>query len=78
MSDLNPISASTQEHYLSTKMEGMPFPATIRRWRVKLKLSQREEGAWLNVGESAFDLVSDRPLAEINRGPTRLSRTTIF
>ena len=33
----------------------MTSPATIRRVRAKLRLSQREAGALLKVGENAFD-----------------------
>ncbi len=39
---------------LKEKLEGVPSPATIRRVRTKLKLSQREAGALLKVGENAF------------------------
>lgn len=53
---------------LKEKLEGMPSPATIRRVRVKLKLSQREAGALLKVGESAFDKY-ERGLIEPS-GPT--------
>ena len=40
---------------LKEKIEGVPSPATIRRVRTKLKLSQREAGALFKVGENAFD-----------------------
>lgn len=40
---------------LKEEVEGIPSPATIRRVRKKLKLSQREAGGILKVGESAFD-----------------------
>jgi len=40
---------------LKERIEGIPSPATIRRVRNKLKLSQREAGALFKVGESAFD-----------------------
>jgi HTH-type transcriptional regulator/antitoxin MqsA len=40
---------------LKEKIEGLPSPATIRRVRTKLNLSQREAGLLLKVGENAFD-----------------------
>jgi HTH-type transcriptional regulator/antitoxin MqsA len=40
---------------LKEEIEGVPTPATIRRVREKLKLSQREAGGLLKVGENAFD-----------------------
>jgi HTH-type transcriptional regulator / antitoxin MqsA len=46
----------------------VPSLATIRRVRAKLKLSQREAGALLKVGESAFDKY-ERGLVEPS-GPT--------
>jgi HTH-type transcriptional regulator / antitoxin MqsA len=53
---------------LKEKLEGLPSPATIRRVRAKLKLSQREAGALLKVGENAFDKY-ERGLVEPS-GPT--------
>ena len=53
---------------LKEKLDGIPSPATIRRIRLKLKLSQREAGALLRVGESAFDKY-ERGLVEPS-GPT--------
>ena len=53
---------------LKETIEGMPSPATIRRVRTKLKLSQREAGALLKVGENAFDKY-ERGLVEPS-GPT--------
>lgn len=53
---------------LKEKVDGVPTPATIRRVRTKLKLSQREAGALLRVGESAFDKY-ERGLVEPS-GPT--------
>ena len=53
---------------LKEKIEGVPSPATIRRVRAKLKLSQREAGALLKVGENAFDKY-ERGLVEPS-GPT--------
>ena len=53
---------------LKEKIEGVPSPATIRRVRTKLKLSQREAGALLKVGENAFDKY-ERGLVEPS-GPT--------
>ncbi len=53
---------------LKEDMEGIPTPATIKRVRQKLKLSQREAGALLKVGENAFDKY-ERGLVEPS-GPT--------
>ena len=53
---------------LKEKIDGVPSPATIRRVRAKLKLSQREAGAILKVGQSAFDKY-ERGLVEPS-GPT--------
>lgn len=53
---------------LKEEVEGIPSPATIRRVRKKLKLSQREAGGILKVGESAFDKY-ERGLVEPS-GPT--------
>ena len=53
---------------LKEEVEGIPAPATIRRVRKKLKLSQREAGGILKVGESAFDKY-ERGLVEPS-GPT--------
>jgi HTH-type transcriptional regulator/antitoxin MqsA len=53
---------------LKEKIEGLPSPATIRRVREKLKLSQREAGGLLKVGENAFDKY-ERGLVEPS-GPT--------
>jgi len=53
---------------LKEKLEGIPSPATIRRVRARLKLSQREAGHLLRVGESAFDKY-ERGLVEPS-GPT--------
>jgi HTH-type transcriptional regulator/antitoxin MqsA len=53
---------------LKEEMEGLPSPATIRRVRRKLKLSQREAGGLLKVGENAFDKY-ERGLVEPS-GPT--------
>jgi HTH-type transcriptional regulator/antitoxin MqsA len=53
---------------LKEKVEGVPSPATIRRVRTKLKLSQREAGTLLKVGENAFDKY-ERGLVEPS-GPT--------
>ena len=53
---------------LKEMVEGIPSPATIRRVRAKLKLSQREAGALLKVGEKAFDKY-ERGLIEPS-GPT--------
>lgn len=53
---------------LKEEVEGIPSPTTIRRVRKKLKLSQREAGGILKVGESAFDKY-ERGLVEPS-GPT--------
>jgi len=53
---------------LKEAIEGIPAPATIRRVRKKLKLSQREAGGLLKVGENAFDKY-ERGLVEPS-GPT--------
>ncbi len=53
---------------LKEKIEGVPSPATIRSVRAKLKLSQREAGAILKVGQNAFDKY-ERGLVEPS-GPT--------
>lgn len=53
---------------LKEELEGIPSPTTIRRVREKLKLSQREAGGLLKVGENAFDKY-ERGLVEPS-GPT--------
>ncbi|RVE88641.1 type II toxin-antitoxin system MqsA family antitoxin [Sinorhizobium meliloti] len=53
---------------LKEEVEGIPSPATIKRVRKKLKLSQREAGGLLKVGENAFDKY-ERGLVEPS-GPT--------
>ena len=53
---------------LKEKLDGVPSPATIRRIRRKLKLSQRRAGELLKVGENAFDKY-ERGLVEPS-GPT--------
>ncbi len=53
---------------LKEKIDGVPAPATIRRMRTKLKLSQREAGSLFKVGENAFDKY-ERGLIEPS-GPT--------
>lgn len=53
---------------LKERADGIPSPATIRRLRAKLGLSQREAGALFRVGESAFDKY-ERGLVEPS-GPT--------
>lgn len=53
---------------LKEEVEGIPSPSTIRRVRKKLKLSQREAGGILKVGENAFDKY-ERGLIEPS-GPT--------
>lgn len=58
---------------LKERVEGLPTPATIRRIRQKLKLSQREAGAVLKVGENAFDKY-ERGLIEPSGPTTQLLR----
>ncbi|WP_318861435.1 type II toxin-antitoxin system MqsA family antitoxin [Sinorhizobium meliloti] len=53
---------------LKEEVEGIPSHATIKRVRKKLKLSQREAGGLLKVGENAFDKY-ERGLVEPS-GPT--------
>lgn len=53
---------------LKEEIEGIPSPSTIKRVRKKLKLSQREAGGLLKVGENAFDKY-ERGLVEPS-GPT--------
>lgn len=53
---------------LKEEVEGIPAPATIKRVRQKLNLSQREAGGILKVGENAFDKY-ERGLVEPS-GPT--------
>ena len=53
---------------LKEKLDGVPSPATIRRIRKKLKLSQRRAGELLEVGGNAFDKY-ERGLMEPS-GPT--------
>ncbi len=53
---------------LKEQVDGIPSPETIRRIRQKLKLSQRDAGLLLKVGENAFDKY-ERGLVEPS-GPT--------
>lgn len=53
---------------LKERLEGLPSPATIKRVRTKLRLSQREAGSLFKVGENAFDKY-ERGLIEPS-GPT--------
>ena len=48
-------AASEALRAIKEKLDGIPTPATIRRVRAKLKLSQRQAGALLKVGEDAFN-----------------------
>ena len=61
-------AADTALRALKEEVEGILSPATIRRVREKLKLSQREAGGLLKVGENAFDKY-ERGLIEPS-GPT--------
>ena len=53
---------------LKERVDGLPSPATIRRIRHKLRLSQRAAGAVFRVGARAFDKY-ERSLVEPS-GPT--------
>jgi HTH-type transcriptional regulator/antitoxin MqsA len=53
---------------LKERVDGLPSPASIRRIRNKLKLSQRAAGAIFKVGPNAFDKY-ERGLVEPS-GPT--------
>lgn len=53
---------------LKEQVDGVPSPATIRRIRTKLRLSQRAAGALFRVGPSAFDKY-ERAVVEPS-GPT--------
>ena len=53
---------------LKEQVDGVPSPATIRRIRLKLRLSQRAAGAVFRVGARAFDKY-ERSLVEPS-GPT--------
>jgi HTH-type transcriptional regulator / antitoxin MqsA len=64
--DMNVVDEALRS--LKENVEGIPSPATIRRVRTKLKLSQREAGAVFRVGENAFDKY-ERGLVEPS-GPT--------
>ena len=64
--DMAVVDAALRD--LKEMVDGVPTPATIRRVRAKLKLSQREAGALLRVGENAFDKY-ERGLVEPS-GPT--------
>ena len=51
--DMTPADAALR--VLKEQVDGLPTPATIRRIRSKLKLSQRAAGAVFKVGAGAFD-----------------------
>lgn len=53
---------------LRRRVDGIPTPQQIRDFRSKLRLSQRDAGALLRVGENAFDKY-ERGLVEPS-GPT--------
>ena len=53
---------------LKERVDGLPSPATIRRIRTRLKLSQPAAGAAFKVGPNAFDKY-ERGLVEPS-GPT--------
>lgn len=62
------IAVDAALRLLKEKIDGVPAPATIRRMRTKLRLSQREAGSLFKVGENAFDKY-ERGLIEPS-GPT--------
>lgn len=62
------VAAEAALRELKERIDGLPSPATIRRIRTKLKLSQRAAGAVFKVGSSAFDKY-ERGLIEPS-GPT--------
>ena len=61
-------SAEEALRTLKERVDGVPAPATIRRIRHKLRLSQRAAGAVFRVGDRAFDKY-ERSLIEPS-GPT--------
>jgi len=65
-SDMAVTDAALRE--LKEEVEAIPSPTTIKKIRKKLKLSQREAGGLLKVGESAFSKY-ERGLIEPS-GPT--------
>ncbi|MBF0356568.1 MAG: type II toxin-antitoxin system MqsA family antitoxin [Alphaproteobacteria bacterium] len=64
----NMAAADEALRMLKEQVDGLPSPATIRRIRTKLRLSQRAAGALFRVGPSAFDKY-ERNLIEPS-GPT--------
>lgn len=64
--DMAPIENALRQ--LKEQADGIPAPATIRRIRKRVKLSQREAGRLLRVGENAFQKY-ERGIAEPS-GPT--------
>jgi HTH-type transcriptional regulator / antitoxin MqsA len=58
---------------LKEQVDGLPSPATIRRIRQKLRLSQRAAGAVFGVGARAFDKY-ERSLMEPSGPTVRLLR----
>lgn len=62
------VAAEDALRVLKEQADGVPAPATIRRIRQKLRLSQRAAGAIFRVGERAFDKY-ERSLVEPS-GPT--------
>lgn len=51
--DMKPADEALRE--LKELVDGLPAPATIKRLRTRLKLTQREAGLLFKVGENAFD-----------------------
>jgi len=62
------VAADQALRDLKERVDGLPSPASIRRIRTKLKLSQRAAGAIFKVGPNAFDKY-ERGLVEPS-GPT--------
>jgi HTH-type transcriptional regulator/antitoxin MqsA len=56
---------------LKERVDGLPSPASIRRIRTKLRLSQRAAGSLLKVGPNAFDKY-ERGLAEPSESTVQL------
>jgi HTH-type transcriptional regulator/antitoxin MqsA len=51
--DMRPVGEALRA--IKEKLESVPPPTEIRRIRTRLKLTQREAGALLKVGEHAFN-----------------------
>ena len=64
--DMAPADAALRE--LKERIDGLPSPASIRRIRAKLKLSQRAAGEVFKVGPNAFHKYEQGQIAP--SGPT--------